>query len=83
MVAHNRALYDATGKRLGTFDVPEEALNAAGGAELSVQLGDMDGDGVQDILLILPTHVLIYRNETGVKPAEAVPLGTGLNATLY
>jgi len=83
VVAHNRALYDAAGKRLGAFDVPEDALEAAGSAELSVQLGDMDGDGVQDILLILPTYMLIYRNEAGAKPAVAVPLGTGLNVTLY
>lgn len=83
VVAHNRALYDATGKRLDTFEVPDDVLKAAGNAELSVQLGDMDGDGVQDILLILPTHVLIYRNETGAKPAGAVSLGTGLNVTLY
>ena len=83
VVAHNRAMYDAMGKRLGTFEVSEDVLKAAGSAELCMRLADIDGDGVQDLLLVLPTHVMIYRNEAGAKPAEAVPLGTRLNATLY
>lgn len=83
VVAHNRALYDARGKWLATLEVPEEALNAAQGVELSVFKGDMDGDGVPDILLALPTHVFIYRNPSGAAPEGETPLGMGLNVTLY
>ncbi len=83
VVAHNRALYDARGKRLATLDVPEDALEAAKGAELSVFTGDMDGDGIADILIVMPTHVFIYRNTSGNAPVAGTPLGTGLNVTLY
>lgn len=83
VVAGNRALYDGQGKRLATFAVPEAALEDAAGVEISVLTGDMDGDGVPDVLITTPTRVFLYRNELGSGPAETVPLGTGLNVTLY
>ncbi len=83
VVAGNRALYSGTGERLATFSVPQAALDAATGVELSVLTGDMDGDGVPDILLITPSTLFIYRNTSGHKPEDKAPLGTGLNVTLY
>ena len=82
-VAHNRALYNTRGTRLATLDVPEEILAAVGQTERSIFTGDMDGDGIPDILLILPTHVFIYRNTSETRPAQPAPLGMGLNVTLY
>ncbi|MCK5861453.1 MAG: hypothetical protein KAH38_03145 [Candidatus Hydrogenedentes bacterium] len=83
VVAHSRALYDAKGICLATLSVPKGVLAAAGNAKRSVLLADMNGNGIQDILLVLPTHVLIYKNKSGKAMAESVALGTGLNVTLY
>lgn len=83
VVAGNQALYSAAGERLATFAIPRPALDAAGGAELSVLIGDMDGDRVPDILIITSTTLFIYRNASGRKPEETPPLGTKLNVTLY
>ena len=83
VVAANRALYDGRGTRIGTFVVGPETLDAAGSAGLSVLTGDMDADGVPDVLLITPSTLLIYRNEAGRKPETPPPPGTGTNVTLY
>lgn len=83
VVGGNRALYDGQGNRLATFFVPQAALDAAGGAQLSVLTGDMDADGVPDLLIITPSRLFVYRNESGSKPEGVVPLGTGMNVTLY
>ena len=82
VVAHNRALYDAQGNRLATFHMEDERLAAAQGVELSVLLGDMDGDGITDVLIVTPTHVHIYRNPSA-RAATPGPVGTGMNVTLY
>lgn len=83
VVAHNRALYDGQGHRLGTFSIPDEVLKASEGVELSVLTGDMDADGVPDVLLVTPTRVFIYRNPSGKVPEGPAPVGTGMNVTLY
>lgn len=83
VVAGNRALYDGRGARIATFVVGQEALDAAGGAQISALTGDMDGDGVLDVLIVTPSHLFVYRNESGSKPEGVVPLGTGMNVTLY
>ena len=83
VVALNRALYNAAGERLATLAVSQAALDPAAGAEFSVLTGDMDGDGIPDILLITPSTLFIYRNTSGIKPEDKAPLGTGLNVTLY
>ncbi len=83
VVAANRALYDGRGTRIGTFVVGPETLDAAGSAGLSVLTGDMDADGVPDVLLITPSTLLIYRNEAGRRPETPPPPGTGTNVTLY
>jgi len=79
----NRAIYDHTGKRLGIFAMPGTANDATFPFEMSILTGDCDGDGREDVLLITPDRVYIYRNEHGAIPSEPVPLGTGLNVTLY
>ncbi len=83
VVAGNRTLYTGAGERLATFTVPQEALDAAAGVELSVLTGDMDGDGIPDILIITPSTLCIYRNASGPKSEDKRTLGTGLNVTLY
>lgn len=81
-VAHNRAIYDYTGKQIATLAAPESASQSDKGED-SLLLGDMTGDEIADVLLITPKFVSIYKNEKAKKPAEPVPLGTGLNVTLY
>lgn len=81
--ASNRALYDHTGKRLGVLAIPGMANDTLFPFELSLLAGDCDGDGRQDVLLITPDTVYIYRNEKGLPTTEAAQLGTGPNVTLY
>jgi hypothetical protein len=68
-------LYDHTGRRIATFDIPD-----AGGA---AHLGDMDGDGRNDVIFNAGQTIYIFRNENGTKPSDPVPLGTGPNVTFY
>lgn len=81
VVGGNRALYDGKGERLATFAVPEAALES--GAETSVLTGDMNGDGVLDVLIVTPSQLFVYRNESKSGSDLDIPLGTGLNVTLY
>ncbi|MBN2326027.1 MAG: hypothetical protein JXR73_02660 [Candidatus Omnitrophica bacterium] len=81
-VAHNRAVYDGRGRRIASLAKPQRSSSAEKGED-SLLLGDMTGDGVQDVLLITPESVSIFKNEHGKKPNSPAPLGTGLNVTLY
>ncbi len=72
----DKGLYDHTGKRIATFGVPPEA-------SVIPHLGDMDGDGVVDLLFSTGGTMYIFRNEHGKKLDQPVPAGTGLNVTLY
>jgi len=83
LAGDNQAVYDHTGKRLGTFVIPGTPAGTKRSFELSMLVGDCDGDGRQDVLLVAPETVWIYRNEKGAKPQGGVPLGTELNLTLY
>jgi outer membrane protein assembly factor BamB len=83
VVARSRGIYDGQGKKLAELGVPDTVAKAAGTAEISVFTGDMDGDAVPDILLVFPTHAVVYRNESGTEPVGGAPLGTGMNVTLY
>ena len=83
LAGDNQAVYDHTGTRLGTFVMPGSPAGSERPFELSMLVGDCDGDGRQDVLLVTPEAVHIYRNGQGAKPGGGVPLGTGLNVTLY
>lgn len=72
---NNRALYDGSGRRLATFEMPEAAA--------TLFQGDFTGDGVPDLMLTTLTAVYIFRNEHGQRPTPPAPVGTGTNATLY
>ena len=56
-----------------------------GGRGLSLLLGDMTGDGVSDMTVVTgtPSAVHVFKNEKGKKSAQKVPLGCGVNHTLY
>jgi hypothetical protein len=75
VVARDRGLYNHTGKRLATFGVP--------GVGTILHLGDMDGDGRNDVIFNTDDTIYIFRNERGKKPSAPIPLGTGTNVTLY
>ncbi len=92
VVGEPPALYDgATGRMIARFDVPlppgelpPKALRK--GDELYLcWTGDMTGDGVADVIFgTNPGSVVyIYKNEKGKRPDHPVPLGTGVNVTLY
>ncbi len=75
VIAHNRSLYDHTGKRMATFKVPAAAS--------IVHVGDMDGDRRNDLIFTTGDAVYVFRNEKGAQSPAPVPLGTGSNVTLY
>ncbi len=79
LIAGGRGLFDGHGRRLATF-----AMNKGDSPGIGM-IGDMDGDGVPDVLLTTSSAsaVYIYRNEKGRQPVSPVPLGTGVNFTLY
>ncbi|MDQ1256446.1 MAG: hypothetical protein QG656_1042 [Candidatus Hydrogenedentes bacterium] len=81
VVGHNAALYSHQGKRIATLIAdPAEDITKS---ERSLAIGDIDGDGLPDILLITPETVQIYRNPATNKPTNPIPLGTEPNFTLY
>ena len=81
-------LYDGeTGKRLAVFDMPGGTVAERSPLEVPYicLTGDMSGDGVLDVIFLdcSTATVHIYRNESEAKPKGEVPLGTGVNWTLY
>jgi hypothetical protein len=75
VVARDRGLYNHTGNRVATFGLP--------GVGTILHLGDMDGDGRNDVIFNTDDTIYIFRNERGKKPSAPIPLGTGTNVTLY
>jgi hypothetical protein len=87
MVAHNGCIYNYKGKCIGVFTTPKLTKNGSSADERtyerSILTGDMTGDGIPDVVLATPEAVYIFKNKNGLKPDIPVPLGTGLNFTLY
>jgi hypothetical protein len=87
MVAHNGCIYNDRGKCIGVFAAPRPTKSSSDADEStyerSILTGDMTGDGIPDVVLATPEAVYIFKNENGLKPDSPVPLGTGLNFTLY
>lgn len=81
MEGESGAVYDGKGKRIAVLDGPESPTK--GSFERSILKADMTGNGAPDVLLVTPETVAIFKNDKGRKPAKRVPLGTGLNFTLY
>ncbi len=75
VIADARGVFDQNGKRIATLE-----MDAPGKILLC---GDMTGDGVPDITLTTLENVYIFKNNKGTKPDESVPLGSGINFTLY
>lgn len=82
VIAQNQAIYDQQGKRIFTLAIPPGDRQVEQG-ETSLLTGEMTGDGILDLLIVNPDRVSIFKNENGRKPERPVPLGTGLNVTLY
>ena len=84
VVANSGGLYDHHGRRIATLAAPE--MEPSGGKpdyERSLLKGDMTGDGLADLVLVTPDEAYVYANP-GVCPSDKrVPLGTGMNFTLY
>ncbi|MCE5251346.1 hypothetical protein LLG96_14115 [bacterium] len=75
IIAHARGIFDRTGARIATLACDDSGV--------TVQTGDMTGDGVIDIAITTPAMVHIFRNANGRKAEKPVPLGCGVNYTLY
>ncbi len=89
IVGQPPAMYDGeTGKKQGIFEMPvasgETPPDPTKESVICLK-ADMDGDGVPDVIYSTNpgTTVYVYRNEHGAKPAGVIPLGTGVNWTLY
>ncbi len=86
MVAHNGCIYNHKGKCIGVFTTPRLTRNGSEdkrGYERSILTGDMTADGIPDVVLATPEAVYIFKNNKGLKPVGPIPLGTGINFTLY
>lgn len=79
----NRAIYNASGARIATLAIPGMRREDEPSFEMSILLGDCDGDGRQDAILVTPDRAFIYRNESGARPEIPPPAGTEPNVTLY
>jgi tetratricopeptide (TPR) repeat protein len=55
-----------------------EGLSAPG--LLAIEGGDLDGDGLEDLLLLTPGEVRVWRNEGGLRFREEAELGAALGA---
>jgi hypothetical protein len=81
LVAHNGAIYNHRGRRIGAFATPGD--QPTGNAERSMLIGDITGDGVPDVMIATPQRLYIYKNAKGKKPDTPAALGTEFNFTLY
>ena len=87
LIAEDRTLYDGYGNKLATLDtpVPKGAVVPDEGLTHMAFTGDMTGDGIPDIVMYTNpgSMIYVYENVQGIKPRGEVPLGTGVNYTLY
>ena len=87
LIAEDRTLFDGFGNKIATLEtpVPKDAIETEEELTHMAFTGDMTGDGIPDIVMYTNPGSLIYvyKNELGIKPREEVPLGSGVNYTLY
>ncbi len=89
IVGQPPAMYDGeTGRKQAIFAMPVapgETPADPTTESIICTKADMDGDGAAEVIYSTNpgTTVYIYRNEQGAQPAGNVPLGTGVNWTLY
>jgi hypothetical protein len=87
LISDDRALYNGHGKKLVLFDtpIPQGAVPLEENAEMLAFTGDMSGDAIPDVVLYTNPGSVIYvfKNENDIKPRGNVPLGSGVNYTLY
>jgi len=78
LLATAATMFDGYGQKVGVFDVPTAEVGRCA-------KGDVTGDGREDLIFWSDpaSEVSIFRNETGQAPDRPVPLGTGVNFTLY
>ena len=83
LVAHNGGIYDYHGRRIGIFAVPGGRQVGQRKGERSMLIGDMNGDGLRDVMMATTEKVYIYINKKGKRGSEPVQPGTEFNFTLY
>lgn len=83
VVAHNGAVYGHAGSRIATLELPGAPAPNAREYETSVVPAEMTGDGRCDLILVTPERAYVFRNESTAEPRAKMPLGSGMNFTLY
>ena len=51
--------------------------------DVACQIHDWDSDGIPEVLIATRAAVCLYKNESGRRPEQPIPLRTGANLTLY
>lgn len=89
VLPHSRGRFDGSGRRLGTFAMESQPdlyggrPKAEGEIGNLVVRGDMTGNGVADVVLTTPLAAYVFQSAPPATPRPRVPLGSGLNFTLY
>ncbi len=89
VVPHARGLFDHQGRRLATFAM-ESQVDLYGGAPYeqgevgnTVLRGDLDGDGVADLVLTAPAAAYVFTNPSPAGTTAPAGQGSGVNFTFY
>lgn len=85
LITGENMLFDGYGNKLAVLDtpIPDNIETQKEDLDFMAFVGDMTGDGIPDIVLYSNSVIYIYKNELGIKPRGEVPLGCGVNYTLY
>jgi outer membrane protein assembly factor BamB len=83
LVAHNGGIYDYQGRRIGVLAIPDGTRVGQRKRQRSMLIGDMNGDGLRDVMMATTEKVYIYTNKNGKKESRPVRPGTDSNFTLY
>ena len=82
VIGHIGAIFDGAGNKVAHLETPE----SWGNNKAICHCGDMDGDGIPDVVLGSPdgSEVCVYRNEKG-GPGSQPPVRhfTHVNYTMY
>lgn len=89
LLPHSRGVFDGTGRRIATLAM-ESQPDLYGGQPLAegeignlVVPGDMNGDGVPDIVITTPQAAYVFTSALAPGRAPRAALGCGSNFTLY
>ena len=88
IIGQSKSMFDGQGKKVATFLMPTppgEQPPSSTEESILCATGDMTGDGITDVIYYTNpgTVVYIYKNQSKQKSENKIPLGMGINYTLY